>query len=379
MTKKDKAGLRTWIEIDTRAIKHNYETFRKILGKESRFLAVVKSNAYGHGIIETSQFLQKIGVDWFGVDSIVEALALRREGITKPILVLGYTLAETFSKAQAYNISLTLSTFDSIKELTKLAKELKQGKQKLKVHLKIDTGMHRQGFYLGDLPDILKQLAKLNFIEIEGIYSHLAAPEVVACAEKTKKQIALFAQAAAVLETAGLKPIKHLMAAPGLLAFPSDKYDMARIGVGLYGLWPARELSLKWQGKASLAPVLVWKTIISEIKLVKKGESVGYGFAEILKRDSKIAICPIGYWHGYPRHLSNVGPVEIRKKLARVLGRVSMDMITIDVTDIPQVKVRDEVILFGGQVSAENLAKICDTIPYEIVTRINPLIKRLYR
>lgn len=377
-TKKDTAGLRTWVEIDTRAIKKNYETFRKILGKGPRLLAVVKSNAYGHGIIETSQFLQKIGVDWFGVDSIVEALSLRREGITRPMLVLGYTLPETFAKALAQNISVTISSFDSIKELAKRAKELKQENQKLKVHLKIDTGMHRQGFYVADLPKVIKELAKLPFVEIEGVYSHLAGPDVKANEAKSKKQIAVFDQAVAVLEKAGLDVIKHLMAVPGLLAFPDQKYDMLRAGIGLYGVWPSDELAGKWKGKATMTPALVWKTIVSEVKPVKKGETVGYGFVEVLKRDSKIAIIPIGYWHGYPRALSGRGQVEIRGKLARVLGRVSMDMIAVDVTDIPGAKVGDEVTLVGGKVTARDLALLCGTISYEIITRINPLIKKFY-
>ncbi len=371
-------GLRTWIEIDKKAIAENYKTFRKLAGVNCSLMAVVKSNAYGHGLIVFSKAAEKQGVDWFGADSIVEALALRKNGIKKPILVLGHTLPERINEAALANIGLTISNHIALRALGKLKNNFP------KIHLKIDTGMHRQGFYVENLPDVISFLkSKLPQVKIEGIYTHFAAAKNPAFPSNTSHQIEEFKKAASIVESAGFKPIKHAAATSGAVAFPESHFDMVRIGIGLYGLWPSTEAKLAFSDKIKLAPVLSWRTIIGEIKEVKKGGRVGYDFTEKLNRNSRIAILPVGYWHGYPRALSSVGRVLIGGKRAKVLGRVSMDMTAVDVTDINNAKVGDVVTLIGrdgkDRITAEELAELSGTINYELITRINPLIERVYK
>jgi len=372
--------LRTWIEIDTKALLHNYRVFRDLAG-DRKLLAVVKSNAYGHNIIEASKVFVKAGADYLGVDSMTEALTLRHEGIKKPILVLGYTLPEYLTVASQKKIILSLSSFDQIGVLKKFATS--HPRQHISLHLKIDTGMHRQGFQLREFPALIKELKDLPpTIKIEGLYSHLAGPAEKKFQAKTKKQIEIFQVAKNLLVEAGFtKLLSHLGATGSTFNYPDLPVEMVRIGIGLYGYYPSDEVaktSLKHKN-LRLKPALVWKTIVSEIKEVNKNESVSYSFTKKLKRDSKLAILPIGYWHGYPRALSNLGQVMIKNQRARVVGRVCMDMIIVDITDHRQVKVGDEVTLLGDKISAEEFANWAKTSNYEVITRLNPLIKKIYR
>lgn len=376
----ERKGLRTWIEIDTKALTHNYSELRSIT-KSCKLMAVVKSNAYGHGFVGISQAVEKFGIDWIGVDSIVEALALREEGITKPILVLGYTLPEMLERAAAQNISLTVSTF----ELLEMIKSTPFS-HTLKIHIKVDTGMHRQGFQEFQIEEVMNVLADLGAkVNVEGLFTHFAAAKDPNAREDTRAQVASFMKWAAAFDAAGFKAIKHASASGGTLIFPEAHLDMVRSGIATYGLWPSAEAQKveRIDGKkVELHPILSWRTLISEVKKVPKGDRVGYDFTETFERDSTIAIVPIGYWHGYARALSSVGQVLVRGARARVLGRVSMDMLIIDVTDIPHVHVGDEVTLIGKdgheEVTAQELADLSNTSLYEFVTRLNPLIKRIY-
>jgi alanine racemase len=371
----DRAGLRTWIEVDTRALRKNYRIFRAKLQKNTKLMAVVKSNAYGHSLIDFSRTTQRFGAHWFGVDSIVEARALRREGIKKPILVLGSTLPEWYLEAAQNNISVTISSFES------LEKALRQGttRKPLKVHIKVDTGMHRQGFMPADIERVLPYFQdKQNCILFEGLYTHFAAAKNPAFPQDTKKQIEEFEFASRAVADAGFKPIRHAAATSGTLLFPESHFDMVRIGIGMYGYWPSRETRAFCERRIELKPALTWKTIIGEIKDLPAGSAVGYDFAETLAKQSRVAILPVGYWHGYPRALSCIGYVVIRGKRAKVIGRVSMDMIVVDISRIKNPRIRDEVTLLGAGITADELADLSGTINYEIITRINPLIKRIY-
>ena len=376
--------VRTWLEIDTAKLRHNYLEFRELIGKKCLLLAVVKSNAYGHGLIDYSKALDKIGVDWFGVDSFVEARKLREAGIKKPVLVLGYTLLRNFDEAAKLNVSLTVSSLEQLREILRLSASRRIAQDiNLKMHLKIDTVMHRQGVQLDELPEVLKILKSMKNIKLEGIYSHFAAAGDGKYISETQQQIKNFRQAVEIIEAAGFQPIKHLAATGGAIAFPENHFDMVRIGIGLMGLWPSEEIKTDYCDKVKLEPILSWKTVISEIKSVKKYEKIGYGFTETLKRDSKIAILPIGYWHGFRRSLSSIGWVLIHGQRCKVLGRVSMDMTTIDVTDLKSVKVGDTVTLIGRdqteEITVEEMAELAGSYSYEIITTINPLIKKIYR
>ncbi|MBI3632171.1 MAG: alanine racemase [Candidatus Vogelbacteria bacterium] len=373
-------GLRTWIEIDQKAIKHNLAIFRSLINPKVKLMSVVKSNAYGHGLYDFTVAIDKLGADWFGVDSLIEGLALRREEVKKPILVLGFTLPERMMEAAENDVSITVSNFEILAAVAK-----RKSDREIKIHIKIDTGMHRQGFSIFNLPKVCKIIAEANKkganIVVEGMYTHFAAAKNPSFPHETNKQIELFEEAIKIVECFGFKPIKHASATAGTLLFPRAHYDMVRIGIGLYGMWPSKEVERSLRSRFNLEPVMSWKTIIGEVKKLPEGGGVGYDLTERLPKNSKIAVCPVGYWHGYGRVFSSVGNVLVRGQRARVVGRVSMDMITIDVSKTKGLKVGDEVVIIGKQgkykITADEMAFISDGVNYEIVTRTNPLIKRI--
>ena len=389
--------LRTWIEIDKKALRHNVGEFFRFIAPETRLMAVIKSNAYGHGLVTVAKILSSslrspassiqfpASSLWFGVDSIVEALRLRREGVANPILVLGSTLPVRMEEAARERISISISNFDALDSLSRL-------QERPAVHIKLDTGMHRQGFLKKDMPRLIAMMKKKKIVP-EGIFTHFASAKNAAYPTYTIAQLAEFKETVAHIEKAGFSGlIRHAAATGGTLLFPDAHLDMVRIGMGLYGYWPSQESKLAYvmdSEKSSeqknkpviLKPVLTWKTIISEVKQIPKESFVGYDLTEATHRKTTIAILPIGYWHGYDRGLSSIGIVLVRGARARVLGRVSMDMLVIDVTDIPLVRAGDEAVILGKQgketVSAEDIGRMIGTSAYEILTRINPLIKRI--
>ena len=358
------SGVRTWIEIDTHALKNNIAEFKKLIAPTVKFCGVVKSNAYGHGLVDFSKAIADAGADWLAVDSLVEGLRLRKEGITKPILVLGYTLPEMMEKAVDADISITLSQ----REYFSYVEKLPAGK-KIKAHLKIDSGMHRQGFLETEVSEIIVLLKKhTDNIKVEGMYTHFAAAKNPAFPQATKNQISIFNRCVEMIKTAGFSPLVHASATSGTILFPEAHYDMVRIGIGLYGLWPSTETKAFAEQNIKLLPVMSWKTIMGEVKRLAKGEKVGYDFTEELVRDSVVAICPIGYWHGFPRALSAIGKVLVGGVQCKVLGRVAMDMIIVDITDVKNPVVGAETAVIGRQgneyIGAEDIARLNDASWY---------------
>ncbi|MEX0935131.1 MAG: alanine racemase [Candidatus Paceibacterota bacterium] len=373
-------GLRTWIEVDKVAIQDNFNIFRSHIDSGTALGAVVKSNAYGHDFRQFSQEVINCGIDWLIVDSIVEALALRKEGISIPILVLGYTLPERISQAAEKGISITVSTFDLLEAVIQ---EMEKGGVAPKIHIKVDTGMTRHGFFEKDRDLLLKTLKKhKGELHIEGLFTHFSAAKNPVLPHFTNTQIERFTEWKNAFEDGGFSPLCHTAATGGALLFPESHFDLVRIGIGMYGLWPSQEAKAHLEEDLTLTPALSWKTIVGEVKNVPVGTRVGYDGTEVLSHDATLAICPVGYWHGFSRKLSGIGHVLIRGKRARVVGRVSMDIITVDVTDIPGTSMGDEVVLIGEQgdekITAYEMASLDDTSWYETITRINPLIKRIY-
>ncbi len=380
LTEIEKSKLRTWVELDRKAIKANYRTFKSLINKDTILMAVVKSNAYGHGLVPFSKEVVKTGINFLGVDSFQEALDLRKVGIKARIMVFGYVSPFFFRQAVSKNISITISGIENLKAMLKISLN-----KKIKIHLKVDTGLGRQGFLMNDMSKVLKLLKSkkgVKNIELEGIYSHLAKGEDLAGREYTMLQAKRLNKWYEKLIEIGYKPIRHLCATSSTAFFPELHYDMVRVGIGMYGLWSSKEMKLAFEKKIKLHPVLSWKTIITEIKKIKKGSKIGYDLTETLKRDSVLGVVPVGYWHGYPRLLSNKGVFNVNGKKTKLIGRVSMDMITLDLTDV-KAKVLDEVAILGGDyghyAEADIMAQDSDTINYEITTRINPVIKRFYR
>lgn len=371
-------SLRTWLEISQPSLAANYYTLRQVIGPDCCLMAVVKSNAYGHSLVDYAKAVSGLGIDWLGVDSLVEAIKLRDNKIKTPILVLGYTFPDMIDRAIAQNISLLISSQDSLNALTKLPHA------GLKIHLKFDTGMSRQGFFpkqAQEIIDFIKQ--QLPAVIIEGVCTHFAEAKNPAFPKNTLDQIAKFEEVLAVFAKNKLSVLRHASATAGALLFPQARYDLVRIGIGLYGLWPSREVKYALSEKFSLQPILTWKTVIGEIKTLSAGSQVGYDLTEQVSQDTTIAILPVGYWHGYDRSLSSLGRVIINGQRAKVLGRISMDMLVVDISQTPQAQVGQEVILLNGQTgesgfTAEEMADLAATSAYEIITRLNPLIKRYY-
>ncbi|PIP73395.1 MAG: alanine racemase [Candidatus Lloydbacteria bacterium CG22_combo_CG10-13_8_21_14_all_47_15] len=379
-TNNSKDGLRTWAEVSTKALGKNYRLFRKIIPKKTALMAIAKSNAYGHGLVPFARAMESLGADWIGVDSFQEAVRLREEGIAMPILVLGHTLPERLADSARRDIRVTVSNMPVLHACATLPKTIKK---KLRMHIKTDTGMGRQGFQPNELGVVLSFAEKNGLIDaMEGLYTHFAQAKNPSFRHTTQAQIQAFEKARAVFTRHGLSPLTHAAATSGTMIFPEAHYDMVRIGIGMYGLWPSKEARAALADKFPLIPVLSWKTLIGEVNHMPKGAGIGYDHTEKLTQNSFIAVCPVGYWHGYPRALSSIGRAIVRQKQARVLGRISMDMLVLDVTHIPNVRAGDEVTLIGAstgaEINADELAHLSDTVNYEIVTRINPLIRRIY-
>jgi len=375
-------GLRTWIEVDRSRVAKNYATFRKMIKPDCLLMSVVKSNAYGHELISFAKEMETLGVDWLGVDSIVEGTALRKAGIFTPILVLGYTAPECIESAVKHKMSITVSNQDTLDEVLKYAKGL-SGKEKLSIHIKADTGMHRQGFMkdkVAGVADLLNE--HQGAVIVEGLYTHFAEAKNSAEKSNTHAQIENFNEVVKVFSEKGINPIIHACATGGAMLFPEAHFDMVRIGIGMYGAYPSKEAREYAEEKHPLTPALSWKTIIAEVKDLPDGGEVGYDFTDSVTKDSRIAVCPIGYWHGYTRALSSLGFMLVGGKRARIVGRISMDMVVLDITGISDVKVGNEVVVIGEQgeekLHSDEQAFLAKTTSYEFLTCINPLIARLY-
>lgn len=359
----------TWIEISKSAVLNNVAQIKKHLPKKTKFIAVVKSNAYGHGMIQVASQI-KNKVDAFAVYDFNDALLLRRKKITKPILTLGRTFLEQLEVAQKNNIELSVSNLDIL-----------QTTKKIKIHLCVDTGLGRDGFVAGDMKKVLNLLMKNKNIEVVGLYTHFAAPDDSAFNAYTKKQIASLMLWKKSLAEIGIHPLIHASSTAGTFISEFECcFDAVRIGGGLYGLWSSQEIIEKHQERVKLMPVLSWKSTVIELKALPQGTHISYGCTFTLQRDSKIAILPVGYFDGIPRVSSGKGRSLINGVKVPQLGRVTMNMIVVDVTDVKKIKVGDVAMLIGHDkkevVSAEDWGTWSGSFNYEITTRINQNLLR---
>ncbi|MEK7627158.1 MAG: alanine racemase [Patescibacteria group bacterium] len=367
----------SWLEISEKNIVHNIKSIKFLLGKKTNFIAVVKANAYGHGIVAVSKIAEKNGVDMLAVFSLEEAEILRKNKITKPILILGYVFTDDLSRAVKLDCHVTVYDLEIIEALGLMRPD------KAKIHIKVETGLNRQGIALKDLPQFLKLVKVHKNIEIVGIFSHFADSDNK---ELTKSQLEKFKKAIKICNNNGVYPqIKHIASTGSVLTMPESYFNAVRIGLGIYGLWPSlkTKLAVKEQSvKIELKPAMSWKTAIIQIKYAGNNNCVGYGCAEKTKRKTKIAVLPVGYWDGYGRGLSKIGEILIHGKRCKVLGRICMNMTIIDATNVPDAQIGNEAVLLGKQeqeeITAEEIAEHCGTINYEIVARINPLLPRVY-
>ncbi len=373
----------TWLEIDAQALKANLRQFRKLVGPQVLLAPVVKANAYGHGMAEISTLALEAGADWLVVESSTEGELLRALGLRCPILLLGNVQLSDLAKVVESDLRLTVFNLETLEAL---AAESARLKREVRVHLKVETGMNRRGMVLGLLPEALSRLQRADYMLLEGLCSHLAAADEPDHPSHARAQVENFRIAVAEVEKRGIHvPIKHLLNSAGTLLLKEAHYDMVRVGISTYGLWPSdqtRHACLKEAiGPEGLTPVLTWKTKVVQVKKIPAGSHIGYGRTFRTSRTTQLAALPVGYSDGYDRKLSNKGSVLIRGKRAPVVGRVSMNVTMVDVTDIPGVSLEDEVVLLGrqgqGEITADDLAGLLETINYEVVTRINWSLPRV--
>ncbi|MFO7981523.1 MAG: alanine racemase [Candidatus Aminicenantes bacterium] len=371
-----------WIELDSKALKHNIHQFRRLLGTERKLLAMVKSNAYGHGMIQIAGLAIKSGADWLGVHSLDEALTLRENGFECPILCVGYIPLDQLEQAVKNDIRITVYNKGSIEKLGKICQETKK---KARLHIKVETGTYRQGLSEEEIIPFIENIKRYKGLIIEGISSHFANIEDTTDHNYAKNQLDRFKRYLKQVENYGIKlTYKHMACSAAVILFPQTYFNMARIGIGIYGLWPSNEVFvsslLREKPQFSLKPVLSWRARVAQVKKVPRGDFIGYGCTYKTTRDTDLAVIPVGYYDGYSRNLSNISYVLIKGKRAPVRGRVAMNFIMADISDIPQVNIEDTVTLIGEEgddsITADKLASLIGTINYEITARINPTIPR---
>ena len=339
---------------------------------------MVKANAYGHGAVRISLELEKMGVDFLGVATCEEGIELRKSYITTPIIILGGFFKGQCIYAKQYDLTPVIYNLESAKELSQCART---SNSRIKIHVKTDTGMGRLGILPSETKVFFQQLMKLNNLEIEGIVSHLADnnQENHSSLEFTQRQAMLFKKQIEELHKMGLHPhYEHLANSAAIIDKKTDLFNLVRPGIMLYGAYPAK----RFKQVIDLKPVMNLKTKVISLKKVSRGTSISYGRTFRCKKESLIAVLPIGYADGYNRFLSNKGEVLIRGRKAPIVGVVCMDMAMVDVTEIADVSLGDDVVLIGSQgnenITVEETAEKIGTISYEILCGISPRVPRIY-
>ena len=375
---------RTWAEIDLDALARDFQAVRQAANPQAKVCCVVKADAYGHGAVRMAQEFESLGADWFAVSNLEEALQLRLAGLNQPILVLGYTPPEEAAALSKHNISQCLYSLDYARELSHCAVE---AGVTVKVHVKIDTGMSRLGFYYQDISrdeatvQEVKTACTLPGLYPEGIFTHFAVSDEGTEGDSfTMRQFGCFKEMIESLLREGVSfAVRHCANSAAVFDYPLSHLDMVRAGIVIYGLYPSGAL----RNRPQLSPVLSLRSVVSHVKTVKPGATVSYGRVFTADREMKVATVPVGYADGYPRILSAQGAqVLIGGKRCPILGRICMDQLMADVTALPQVQVGDLVTLIGRdgeeEITADELAALEGSINYEVVCGLSKRVPRVY-
>lgn len=366
-----------WAEVDLGAVAHNVKEIRRITASPAKVMAIVKANAYGHGAPQVSQVALDNGAERLGVAILDEALQLRMEGFSVPILVMGYTPPEEADTVVRHGITQTVYTWEQALALSKAAQKLDR---EAFVHLKIDTGMGRIGFLpTEEAVQVMVKIASLPGVNVEGAFTHFATADI---RDKSfaQRQLQLFHNVLNDLAARGVTiPIKHAANSAGIIDMPESHLDMVRPGISIYGIYPSQEVQ---KDRISLKPAMALKAKVSFVKEVAEGTTVSYGCTWRAAQKTRIASLPLGYADGYTRLLSNKGHALIHGTKVPVVGRVCMDQCMLDVGQVPQTKIGDEVVLFGRQgqqvLPVEEVAEQIGTIPYEVVCMVSYRVPRRY-
>lgn len=375
---------RTWAEIDLDALARDFRAVRQAANAQAKVCCVVKADAYGHGAVRMAREFEELGADWFAVSNLEEALQLRLGQIQKPVLVLGYTPPEEAAALAKYHISQCVYSLEYAKELSHYAVE---SGVTVKIHVKIDTGMSRLGFYYQDISrdeatvQEVKAACTLPGLYPEGIFTHFAVSDEGKEGDAfTMRQFGCFKEMIESLLREDVSfEVRHCANSAAVFDYPLSHLDMVRAGIVIYGLYPSEEL----RSRPDLTPVLSLKSVVSHIKTVKPGATISYGRKFTADREMKVATVPVGYADGYPRILSAKGAqVLIGGKRCTILGRICMDQLMADVSDLPEVQVGDTVTLIGrdGQeaISADELASLEGSINYEVICGLSKRVPRVY-
>lgn len=370
--------LRCYAEISLKAIGHNIREVKKRLPEGVKLLGVVKANAYGHGAVPVASYLEN-QVDYFATATIEEAVELRENGISAPILILGYVSPSQYGDLVEYDITQTI---DSYAQALALEKEAARQNRKAKAHLAVDTGMTRIGFQVTEHDaDEAAKIADLPHIELEGMFTHFS------CADQEDKtycsmQMEKYDKMTALLAERGVTiPLRHICNSAGIMEFDDHRFEMVRSGIITYGIYPSEEVKKE---RLDLIPALSWKSHVIHVKEVGPGIGVSYGATYVTEKPmTRIATVSAGYADGYPRALSNQGCVLIHGKKAPIIGRICMDQMMVDVTDIPDVQVEDVVTLVGTDgdetITIEEIANPAARFDYEMLCDISSRVTRVYK
>ena len=370
---------RVCAEIDLDAVLFNIEQMKSRIGGNARLVAVVKTDGYGHGAVPIAQMLEEVSCVWgYATACLEEAVQLKEKGIKKPVLVLGCVFPDQYEEMIRYDIRPTVYTEEMAKEMSKEAAS--QGKDVF-FHIKVDTGMGRIGFPSDEnSAEVIERISRLPHVRMEGMFTHFAK------ADETDKTYTLgqhekFLQMKEQLEQRGVA-VQHYSCdnSAGIIDFPDMKHDLVRAGISTYGMYPSEEVD---QEAVKLRPALSLISHVSFVKDVEPGTAISYGGTFVAQEKMKVATIPVGYGDGYPRSLSNKGSVLIHGKRARILGRVCMDQFMVDVTEIPETKFMDRVMLVGSdgddRISVEELSELSGRFNYEFVCCLGKRIPRVYR
>ena len=373
---------RTWMEIDLDMVEHNYNTIRNHVPSTSGVCCTIKADAYGHGAVRIGKLLDELGGAFFAVSNTEEAIQLRESGISKPIMVLGYSPLETTELLSKYNISQCVHSYEYGKALLNDAKS--KG-VKIAIHIKIDTGMGRIGFPFRDFDEDARieeivELCESEFFISEGIFTHFPISDDQKKGENfTRSQYNKFISVIDRLEKRGITfSVKHCANSAGLVDYPEYSLDMVRAGVLFFGIIPSWEMK---NPNFDLKHTFSWKTVVSHLKNVRAGESIGYSRTYIADRDIKVATLPIGYADGFRRSNGNKEfKIYVKGKPCSILGRVCMDQIMIDVSEVEELSIGDEITIFGigSPVSVYDYSELHETIPHEVMCNIGMRVPRIY-
>ncbi len=379
----------SYIELSEQAFKNNIKYMREHLTNGARYSMVIKGNAYGHGIETMIPLAEKYGVDHFSVFSVSEAM--RAKTVVSPqcdIMIMGWIDKPEIEWAILNDVSFYVFTFDRLTAACKTARRLKK---KARIHLELETGMHRTGFSENELERLIRHIRRYrNNLEIEGICTHYAGAESINNYNRIRQQIKVFNVTARRLSGEGILPrYRHTACSAAVLRYPETIMDLVRVGIANYGFWPSDELRMNHfidsekKGVPPMDPldrVLSWKSTVMSVNFVGAGEYISYGTTYLTNRDTTIATVPVGYGYGYTRTLSNMGHVLLHGKRVRVVGSVNMNMLVIDVSDVKKPKIGDEVVLIGSQgdlkISVSSFGDMTNSLNYELLTRLPSHIPR---